>query len=377
MQQEALRKAAILIATADHKTADALLDRLDPEQAAAVRRCAIEISNIDPAERDKVFNEFSQRNVGSPPHRAAQAYAAFEEKPTGVNRLVPRNDTGGIDLGSDSVVQLRIPGVAVDQGSKKTSESTPKRPAGEGRTLDLLRKAGPDELAQFLATESPQTIAVVFSHLLPAQGAAVLTQLPDQLRSEVLSRLTRLEAADEQIMQDVEQGLQQWLDEQARRVKQRRAGVSAVVRLLDETDVPLRRKLLAELNERDRELVDMIENVGGVPVDAPDIVPFATPALSLEAVARLDTATLTRLLDACDQEVLVIALAGAEPEVVSDIVSVLGLGEGRQLRSAIANVGPVRLRDVDACQQRLGELAAELVQANLIDRHMPSLAQAA
>lgn len=370
MDQDAIRKAAILIAAADHTTADALLERLDPEQAAAVRRCAVQLQEIDESEQNNVLSEFADSRVAGPVS-IADAYAATRisslptpkpaSKPN--NRLVPDQEPAGIDLSGDAVIQLRIPGETLGNASALNTNI-----ASTAHTFDSLQNIEASQLATFLKKENPQAMAIVFSHLAPAQASAVLRELPAELRSEALQRLTHLEEMDESIVREVEQGLQKWISEQANRDRRRRVGLSSVVRILDAVDGDLRREMLTELTERDPSLLEQIQPHGaGQPArsSTPTQPNQSRPLeeiepMSLEQVTRLRTNTLVQVLDACDRDTLVLAMAGAEPEVVSNLLSVLGLADGREIREGIAALGPVRLSDVDASQRRLGQLAMKI-----------------
>jgi len=377
MDEQAIRRVAILIATADHQTADALLERLEPEQAAAVRKYAVGLQEVDETERDDILSEFTQNRFTTSSH-AADAYAAMNDSPRNapadhfVPSLMPSQRPAGIDLSGDAVIQLRIPGSTLDSVEEQTGLESDKRT----RPLNSLKATGASELAKFLEKEGPQTIAVVFSHLDPAQASAVLEQLPLSQRGEVLERLTKLEETDEEIIHEVELGLQEWLTQQTKRERRRRAGVSAVARILDAANNDLRHQLLADLADRDSELTEQIEVLGVSTVRQdyqPDLVSFVpTPEPTIEAepmpledIAKLRTTTLIRILEACDRNTLLLALAGAEPEIVSDILSVLGLADGREIREAIGQLGPMRLSDVDACQDRLGRLAQEMTSDNV------------
>lgn len=370
MDQAAIRKAAILIATADRQTADALLERLEPEQAAAVRRCVVQLQDVDNLERDDVLSEFAESRVIMPATPAA-AYAATsrlpQSTPQPVNRLVPLGDPAGIDLGSDAVIQLRIPGQILDEAATQKSNTA----AAEGPFISI-ENAEPRDLAQFLSCEHPQTVAVVFSHLQPSQAATVLQELSADKRADVLERLTRLDETDEETIQEVERGLQAWLTEQVKRTQRRRAGMSAVAKIIEAGSADFRRELLADLADRDVGLANQVHPNAISMTTSPATDSRGRAPLTLEQISRLNSSTLFEILDTCDRDTLVFALAGAEPETVSDLLGVVGLADGRELRAAIANLGPVRLADVDAGQQRLGELAAARLQPQRIDERVES-----
>src|SRR5206468_353254 len=54
--------------------------------------------------------------------------------------------------------------------------------------FDALQKADPQQLANFIHNEHPQTIALILSHLGPTQAASLLSSLPADKRSDVSVR---------------------------------------------------------------------------------------------------------------------------------------------------------------------------------------------
>src|SRR3712207_1018218 len=65
-----LRKAAILVSALDQATADALLDQMDPDQDARVRRALVDLEEIDPREQRAVIDEFFRGGLPAPVKQA-------------------------------------------------------------------------------------------------------------------------------------------------------------------------------------------------------------------------------------------------------------------------------------------------------------------
>src|SRR5271166_5483212 len=66
LNNDGLRKAAILVASLDTAAADAVLDQLAPEQARQVREIVVELEDIDQTERRRVIDEFFRRESPAP-----------------------------------------------------------------------------------------------------------------------------------------------------------------------------------------------------------------------------------------------------------------------------------------------------------------------
>ena len=83
MTRHRLRNAAILIASLDAHSADALLDEMTPEAAAQVRNAVMELEDIDPAEQQQIIRDF----VAHHPRSAATRVATVELDPSLAERL--------------------------------------------------------------------------------------------------------------------------------------------------------------------------------------------------------------------------------------------------------------------------------------------------
>ena len=55
-----------------------------------------------------------------------------------------------------------------------------------------LAKIKPQQLADFIMTEHPQTIALILAHMDPSAAAETLYIFPDDLRAEVAMRMAKL-----------------------------------------------------------------------------------------------------------------------------------------------------------------------------------------
>ena len=71
-----------------------------------------------------------------------------------------------------------------------------------------MQKMDPKQIARLVYNEYPQTIALVVSHLVPAQAAALLNALPAELRAEVVKRVASLDDVSPEIIVRIGKQLQ-------------------------------------------------------------------------------------------------------------------------------------------------------------------------
>src|SRR5256885_9256209 len=96
-----LRKVAIVLASLDNETADALIDQMSAERASQVRRAMIELEQLDPAEQEEIVGEFLRH--GQATKRASHAGVELEAG------LAERLEFEGATYQADQVAAQQTP----------------------------------------------------------------------------------------------------------------------------------------------------------------------------------------------------------------------------------------------------------------------------
>lgn len=323
-----LRKVAIFVASLDRAVADRVLDQFPPDQARRIRQAMVELETIDPQEQERVIEEF-RRGVHARVHSAS-----------------------GIDLEAPAVAPAPAPPVAAEAVSPAAGPQAPFR---------FLRDAESDKLAAILASERPQVIALVLSHLPPEQAGRVLVRLGPALQVEVVHRLVDLEETDPEILREVERGLEKRLAEVVRAQRRRVAGLSAVEGILRASGPAIGTQILENLARHDRRLA---ERLGP-----------AEPRF--EELLALDDTALAAVLAAAELELVALALLGAPPAWTQRLLAVMPPREAEWARQRLASPGPLRLSDVEEARRRLAALARRLALEGKIRLSPLTVVQAA
>jgi flagellar motor switch protein FliG len=296
------RKAAILVASLEQSAADALLDRLHPEQADLVRQTAMALDEVGPDERQRVIEEF--RRIGP---------------------MVPDQSPPGIEL--DGLTSDVTPGVAA------------------APPFEFLSGAEDERLAQLLRGERPPTVALVLSHLPPDRAGEVLACLAPTMQVEVVRRLAEVEDADPEPVREVERALEsRWSKQFDARGESSPGGPGAVDRILAACDPHMRGRILANLAAHDQPLAER----------------FGHRCIAFDDLARCDDAALRAVLRAAEPEVTQAALLGASPAVLERFLHCLPAEDAKTLRHKLDNPEPIRLSDVEEARLRIAALAQRL-----------------
>ena len=150
--------------------------------------------------------------------------------------------------------------------------------------------------------------------------------------------------------------------------------------ILRKADPRLQQALVERLATRDERLATSLapeadENAESSPARAR--IPFtretkkprsASGGASFAQLAALDNRAWLAILGDSDPQVAVLALAGADGELVERILKSLPRKERKRLRREMDGIGALRLRDVERAQERIAHRAAELAAAGAIPR---------
>ncbi len=306
IEQDGLRKVAIVVSCLDRESADRLMDQMATEDAERVRHAIFELDEIAPEEQRRVLDEFLQAGPKPRPRNAAESQVMF---------------------------------------TRVATQPEPHPTSGDReRVFESLGEMAPDGLAGILATERPQTIALVLSHLPPELSGKVLVQFPPQVQIEVFRRLADLEETDPEILSEIEKSLQARLSQAFALPRKRVAGLSAVEGILNASDRSTGGQLYRNLTSHDQQLASQLQ----------------PERLEFDDLERIDYADLQELLDAIESGLLSLALVGASPTLIHRVSAALPASRAAALRHEMNHPAPTRLSDVETARQRIGLIAQKI-----------------
>lgn len=310
-----LRKAAILVASLDSASADRVLDEMDEVQARLVREAVVALGDPNADEQQTVIEEF------------------FRNDPNSATK-----DLGGVELDEGLSQRLGISSPAPKDERDEAPQEESTAP------FQFLHQAHSDKLVPHLAQEHPQTIALILAHIPPERAAEMLGSLPAELQAEVVRRLVDQREVNPEIVREVERGLMSRLGNEALSHHQRKSGIDGVLEILRSG-----RKVQSQaiLNNLAQHGVDLGQHAG--------------PAqFTFDDLHQLDSDSLAALVHAADKKLLALALLDRPQSLVDRVTSHMTPTAAHDLRMSHRQPGPVRLRDVEAAQQQLVELATRL-----------------
>jgi flagellar motor switch protein FliG len=213
-----------------------------------------------------------------------------------------------------------------------------------GRTMwDKLGNVNEAVLANYLKNEYPQTVAVVLTKVKSEHAARVLSMLPESFAMEVVMRMLRMESVQKEALEGVEKTLKaEFMSNLAR--AQRRDAHEMMAEIFNNLDRQSESRILAALEERNRDAAERIRAL----------------MFTFDDLVRLDGMGVQVLIRNVPKEQLLLALKGASESLRDLFLKNMSERAGKMFKEDLANLGPVRLREVDEAQAAVVVMAKDL-----------------
>ena len=309
-----VRKSAILLLTLNEDVAAEVLKRLP---AAAVEEISREIASRPQATQEtrrSIFGEFYNLALGD---------SAINE--------------GGLEYAK---ALLR----------KSLSEEDAKRVIGtvtqqvQTTPFSFLQKAESDNLLTFIQDEHPQTIALILAHLPPQKASEILVGLPSQKQIEVVKRVATMEQTSPEVIKEVERGLEHRLSDIVSQTIEKAGGVDTVAEMLNLADRSTEKGIMEGLEAEDPDLVEQIRRLMFV----------------FEDILLVNDKGIQSVLKEVDNSELALALKTASQELRDKIFKNMSERAAQLIGEDMQYMGPVRVSDVEAAQQKIVDIVRRL-----------------
>jgi len=311
-----LRKAAILLVTIGDQASADFIRQLNEDEVQMVSREVARIGTITAEQAETVLEEFYQMSM-------ARDFAV----------------KGGLDYARSMLVSAFGPETA-----KKLVDRLIKALGSDAASLDALQKADPQQLAKFVHSEHPQTIALVLSHLNPSQAASLLISLPGNLRADVGLRMANLDQISPEVIHKIAAVLGQKLKALGEFSRESYGGVRAVAEMFNRLDSGTSKDILENIEAHDSGLAETIRHLMFV----------------FEDMLMIDPNGIKEVLAKIDRKVLTVALKGTSDQLRNHFLEAMSQRGAEMLREDMDAVGPVKIKDVEAAQQQIIAVVRQL-----------------
>lgn len=313
--------AAILLMLLSEEEAADVLSRLDAEEVQQLGGAMFGVADVSERQVDGVLDLF-------------------------VDRARARTTIG---FGADSQIRgMMERALGVERADNVLARITP---ATRANTLDALKWMDPRMIATLVEHEHPQIAALVLAHLDPPIAADVLQLLEEDVQTDVIYRIATLGPVTAEALEDLERVLLRQVSRSSAGATSKRGGASEAAKIVNNIRQTAEQRIIRSLGKLDKSLARTIEDEMFV----------------FENLNALDEKSLGTLLRTVENEVLVVALKGADEKLRQKMFGCMSSRAAQSIQDEIAERGPMRLVEVQDAQKEVLSIARRLADAGTIN----------
>ena len=317
-----IRKAAILMVMIGPEASSSILRELDEEEVQSISREIARVPMLAPEEAEGVLEEFYQMSL-------AHDYVL----------------KGGVDYARKVLVDAFGP-----EAAKRMLDRLLKQMSNETLSFDALQKTDPQQLAKFIHSEHPQTIALILSHLNPSQAAGLLVSIPAELRTDVALRMASLDQISPEIVSKIAAVIGTKLKSLGELSREAYGGVHAVAEMCNPLDSTTTKEIVEYIEQSNPKLGETIRHLMFV----------------FEDLLLLDTNAIKELLGKVDRKILTVALKGTSEQMKNHMLQAMSQRGAEMLREDMEALGPIKIKEVEAAQQQIITVVRQLETEGVI-----------
>jgi flagellar motor switch protein FliG len=311
-----LRKAAMLMIVLGEQASASIFPQLSDDDLQKLTKEIAKVTAISSEHAESVLTEFHHLST-------AGDYVA----------------RGGLEVARKLLTNAFSPDIA-----KRMMERLTKALGAEAVSFDAIQKTDPQQLAKFIHSEHPQTIALVLSHLNVPQAAALLMSLPAGMRADVAQRMASLDQISPDIITKIAGVIGQKLQALGEVSRESYGGVRAVAEILNRIDSISSRGIIETIEQQDPSVAQTIRHLMFV----------------FEDLLLIDQLGVKEVLAKVDRKILTVALKGTSEQLRNHILGCMSQRGADMLREDMDALGPVKIKEVEASQQQIITVVRQL-----------------
>ncbi|MEM6475078.1 MAG: flagellar motor switch protein FliG [Pseudomonadota bacterium] len=313
-------RAAVFLMLLDDEEAAQLLSRLGPNELERLGAAMVALGEIDQTGISEALLDF----VGEADREVLPA----KDRSGQVRTLLERS------LGS----------------TKAESMMQRIEPEARPRSIEMARWLAPSVLVRLVEDEHPQVVAALLMLLEPEPAAEVLSALPADLQSAVVTRVAKMGPVGQQAIEMIDSLLSQRIGASFGTSALALGGPREAANLINLAEGELARTVLPAIAQNDSSLAEAIEE----------------EMFTFEMLLDLDRQAMGRLLRDVDNEALVDALKGLKEAEREPFFGAMSSRAADGIRDEIDMRGRLARADVLVAQRKIVEVARALADSGEI-----------
>ncbi|MGD2118272.1 MAG: flagellar motor switch protein FliG [Chromatiales bacterium] len=315
-----VEKSALLLLALGEKHAADILQHMGPKEVQDLGMAMASLTSVTSEMMEEVMSEFVA-SIGS---------------------------QTSLGLGSDEYIRNMLTSAL---GADKASGMIDRILLGRNsKGLEQLKWMDPKSIAELIRLEHPQIISIVMSFLDPDQAAAVLSEFPDKVRSDIIMRVAALEGIQPNALQELDEILEKQFAGASNVKSSNLGGVKKAADILNLVEGSIEASVMEDITKVDEELAQEIQDNMFV----------------FENLSDIDDRSFQTLLREVASDQLLLAMRGIDDALKEKFFKNMSSRAADMLRDDLEAAPPVKLSDVEAAQKEILTVVRRLADAGEI-----------
>lgn len=301
------RRAAAFMLSLDSETAALLMTRFNEREVAMLSEEMTRLGELTGAEVEELLRDFHKR-------------------------------IGGDKINVEPMIQEILERALGKEKARELLERI-RRQSRESEPFRSLLPLEASQVATLLRGEHPQVIALVVSHLEPAVAAALLKDMPEDLRYDVIKRIASTAELPAELVRQIDEMMEVRAYSLGRSLTEDQGNrrYKTVAQMLNMSDPSLAKAVLDRLNREQPQIANEIQSLMFV----------------FEDLAKVADRDMQKILSQIDKGDLVLALRAADQAVKDKLLGNLSTRAREAILEELENMGPRPLQEIESAQKRI------------------------
>lgn len=312
--------AAVLLMLFDEDEAAQILARLEPEEVRQLGYAMYDVADVEVEEVNQALDRF----VTKAKRRTTIGYGATQHIRGAMHKAL------GPERADNMLARITPP-----------TQST---------KLEMLKWMEAKEIAALIDCEHPQVMALVLAHLEAPIAADVLQLLPAEHQEEVVYRIATLGPVGSEALDELEILLSRGGAVKSQGTQSQRGGTTEAAAIMNNVRKENEQRIIKALAKRDKIIAQSIEEEMFV----------------FDNLIEMDDKNMGALMRGVDNEVLVVALKGANELLKGKIFNAMSARAAQSIADEMEERGPIRLAEVIEAQKAIVATARRMADAGTL-----------
>jgi flagellar motor switch protein FliG len=216
--------------------------------------------------------------------------------------------------------------------------------------LEALKWMDARAVAELIRLEHPQIIAIVLAYLDADQSAEVLTNLPANMRSDIVVRIATLDGVQPSALNELDDIMEKQFAGKSSAKTSSMGGAKAAANIINLLEPSQEGVIMEQIAKADQALGARIQDLIFV----------------FDNLLELDDRSMQELLRQVPSDRLLLALKGADESLKDKIFKNMSQRASEMLKDDLEAKGPVRISEVEGAQREILQIARKLADSGAI-----------